>query len=306
LQTSTVNLAPLLIAAALLAGCQPATLVNHLVPETGYTLQQGVPYGTHPRQRLDIYRPSGDAARRPVVVFVYGGSWDSGERGQYRFVGQALAERGYVTVIPDYRLHPEVGFPDFVTDVADAIEALPEPIGDLACADGRLPVAIAGHSAGAHTAALVALDPAYRKRFSDAADLVALVALAGPYDLPLQDPLVVGKFDDRPDDRSVKPVRLVGPHAPPTLLLHGNADSVVSPRHTEALTRALDAAGTDVETIRYPDLGHRMIVGALAKPLRFVEPVLDDIDRFLRERVGDAGCAQTHANSADNPASPPG
>ena len=56
-----------------------------------------------------------------MVVFFYGGSWNHGERHDYRFVGEALAARGIVTVIPDYRLYPQVRYPDFLKDNAAAV-----------------------------------------------------------------------------------------------------------------------------------------------------------------------------------------
>ena len=280
-------LLPLL--AALLAGCQATAVVNGLTPTSGYTLLDDRAYGSDPRQRLDLYLPDRPKPDAPVVVFVYGGSWTSGDRGSYRFVGQALSELGYVTVIPDYRLFPTVAFPDFVDDVAQAVASLPGQLQRSDC-DAPLGIVLAGHSAGAHTAALLATAPAYRDRRPLNVDVVGLVGIAGPYDLPLDDPLVIGKFDRRQDDRSVNPVALAGPSTPPTLLLHGAEDVTVSPRHTRSFEQALRTQGVAVEAVIYPDAGHRTIIGALAAPLRFLQPTLDDIGRFLGGLDIDDGC----------------
>ena len=105
---------------AVLTGCSPFTIVNGLVPAQGYRVRSDVAYGAHPRQRLDVYQPTADNAAAPVVVFFYGGNWNAGERRNYLFVGEALAAKGFVAVIPDYRLYPDVRFPDFLHDCAAA------------------------------------------------------------------------------------------------------------------------------------------------------------------------------------------
>ncbi|MFZ4532160.1 MAG: alpha/beta hydrolase, partial [Alsobacter sp.] len=99
-----------------LASCSAVGAFNAVVPvDSGADrVAEGIAYGAHPRQRLDIYSSSGAAAGRrpaPVVIFVYGGSWTGGRRAEYAFVGRALASRGIVTAVVDYRLVPEVRFP---------------------------------------------------------------------------------------------------------------------------------------------------------------------------------------------------
>ena len=278
------------VAAVALAGCDAVSLVNALTPSAGYALRDGVPYGEDVRQRMDVYVPTVAPLRQTVIVFVYGGAWRSGARQDYRFVGQALSELGYVTVIPDHRLYPDAVFPAFVEDVARATAAIPAALQDLSCARDWQ-IVLAGHSSGAHTAALLATDPAYLAGHSPPIRAAALVGLAGPYDLPLDDPLVRGKFDDRPSDAVVKPVRLAGPDSPPALLLHGGGDETVHPLHTRRLAAALTDAGVAVTATVYPDVDHRTLVGALAKPLRALAPTRQDIEAFLRERDLDGSCA---------------
>ena len=155
------SLAAALLLAAL-AACSATSILNVLSPTGDLDIRRDVAYGTLPRQKLDIYRPKAGAVPRPVVVFFYGGSWDSGSRDGYLFVGEALASRGFVAVVPDYRVHPEVVFPTFLEDAAAAVAWAKRNAGDIGGDPSR--VFVMGHSAGAHIAAMVALDPRYLAR----------------------------------------------------------------------------------------------------------------------------------------------
>ena len=81
---------------------------------------KNIAYGTDARQQLDIYTPA-DGQRHPVLIFVYGGSWQHGKRQTYGFVGKQFAKSGYTTVVVDYRLAPANVFPDYVLDTASAM-----------------------------------------------------------------------------------------------------------------------------------------------------------------------------------------
>lgn len=273
----------------LLGGCQATSVLNGLTPDDNYRLVGDTPYGPSPRQRFDLYLPNIPSPHRGIVVFVYGGAWDSGDKDQYRFVGQAFAELGYITAIPDYRLFPQATFPDFVDDVAQSIAAIGDHLPAGSCANGSR-IILVGHSAGAYTAALLATDPWYLEHHAAGIAADALIGLAGPYDLPLDDPLVVGKFDRRPSDKSVNPVLLANPDAPPALLLHGARDRTVSPHHTGLLSDSLRRQGVAVTVRIYPEATHRSIIGALAKPLRLIESSFDDIAAYLRTIDGDQQC----------------
>ena len=109
-------------AAALTTACSPLSMFATLSPKDPAALGVGgQAYGPDPRQRLDVYVPRRRAEGSPIAVFFYGGSWDSGRRQDYNWVGRALASRGFVTVIADYRLYPSVRFPTFLEDGAQAI-----------------------------------------------------------------------------------------------------------------------------------------------------------------------------------------
>ena len=139
-----------------LAGCSPLTLVNSIAPDHGFEVEQGIYYGEQERQKLDVYYPQVTRPNAPVIVFFYGGSWRRGDRERYRFVGQALSSQGYLAVIPDYRLYPEVQFPAFVEDGAASIAWIKKNI-----PQSENGIILIGHSAGAHLAALLALDGRY-------------------------------------------------------------------------------------------------------------------------------------------------
>lgn len=274
----------LLIAAlllALLSACSPLTVLNGVIPDDASQTTRAQPYGPQARQRLDIYAPV-NAQAAPVVVFFYGGSWRSGERADYRFVGDALASRGMVAIIADYRLYPEVSYPGFLQDAAAAVAWTQQHAAAYGGDPGRL--FLAGHSAGAYIAAMLALDPRWLQGAgSSPAALAGWIGLAGPYDfLPIVDRDVkpVFHFPNTPADS--QPLWHAHAGSPPALLLAGTADTTVDPqRNSAGLAHALQAAGACVRLIEYPRLGHKLLVGALARPLRWRAPVLDDIAAFI-------------------------
>lgn len=268
--------------AAALAAWKPLAAFNLLVPkdDAAQLAQSDLAYGPLPRQRLDIYRPVQAGKNLPVILFFYGGAWDSGRRQDYAFVGQALAARGYLVVIPDYRLVPEVRFPDFLRDCAEALHWTRHHAARFG-GDGER-VVLAGHSAGAYNAAMLALDP--RWLGDDHTVVRGLVALAGPFDfLPLDDPASIAAFSRWPNLEETQPVRFVTRVAPPALLLHGADDDRVRPRNSRRVKAMMDTVGARAQLRLYPGMTHAGILLALARPLRGPEPVIDDIDRFVRE-----------------------
>jgi acetyl esterase/lipase len=268
----------------LLAACSPLSAFDALVPKDGGARQvaKGLAYGEGPRQRLDIYVPSGaQAGPRPVIVFFYGGSWNSGSRSGYAFVGRALAARGFVTVIPDYRLVPEVVYPGFVLDGASAVRWVRAHAKDYGGDGDR--IVLAGHSAGAYIAAMLAVDD--RWLGADRGAVRGLVGLAGPYDFA---PFTVGAsiqaFGDWRNPAETQPVTWAGAGDPPALLLAGAEDTIVRPRNSEKFAAALRKGGVAAEVKLYPGIGHIGILTAVAKPFRGKAPVVDDVAAFA-ERV---------------------
>ncbi|MBV5263856.1 alpha/beta hydrolase [Pinisolibacter aquiterrae] len=273
------------------ASTSGTSFFDFLIREPGVRFDGGIPYGPDARHRLDVFAPD-RLSSGPIVLFLYGGAWTSGDRSTYEFVGTALAARGITTVIADYRLYPQVRFPTFVEDAARAYGWVDR---HLARTDGGLrPIYLMGHSAGAHIAALLTVDrrwlaaAAPRAAAPRAVAPAGLVGLAGPYAF---DPTtwdttaaifasVAGRAD------RARPAHLVRRKGPPTLLLHGADDRTVGLFNTKEFAEALTARGTSVHTVVYPDIGHVGLVSALAKPLRWRADVLDDVVAFV-ERGGE-------------------
>jgi len=281
-----------------LAACSPVRIVNAITPTSAFVRTAGLPYveaagGNHPRQRLDVYRPV-DAAyanrAQPVVVFFYGGAWQEGERGDYLFMAEALARRGYVVVVPDYRVWPEVNYPDFLHDGAAAVAWTHRHIAQYGGDPAQL--FVMGHSAGAHIAAMLTLDQQYlaRQRLSNSA-IRGFVGLAGPYDfLPLTEPNVIALFATAPDLAVTQPIHYarqagVG-QLPAVLLMHGDDDRRVYPRNSINLARALRDAGRPVELDLLPDVSHTGIVAKFTRLLRGDGQLLDRVDQFIRSHAG--------------------
>ena len=261
----------------------PLASFNALMPKDRASVRvaEGVAYGPGPRRRLDVYVPrSAAAGRRPVILFFYGGSWNSGRRESYAFAARALAAQGFVVIVPDYRLVPEALYPEFLRDGAAAVRWARRHSGHYG-GDGER-IVLAGHSAGAYNAAMLALDPGLLG--ADRAAIRGLAGLAGPYDfLPFDDESTVAAFGAWPRPAETQPVTYAARGAPPALLLHGADDVRVRPRNSRALAGRLEAAGSEVRLKLYPGLGHVGILTALARPLRRRAPVLADVAAFARE-----------------------
>jgi acetyl esterase/lipase len=231
---------------------------------------------------MDLYVPAGVTAP-PVVVFFYGGSWSGGSRAQYKFVGDALATRGILAVVADYRVYPQVTYPAFVEDAASAVAWTLRHIGEYGGDAKR--VFVAGHSAGAYNAAMVALDPCWLgMQGASPAMLSGWIGLAGPYDfLPIVDKDIKPVFHFPDTLADSQPLAHVSSTAPPVFLAAGTSDHVVdATRNTARMAAALRADHVPVTLKSYDGIGHGLLVGAFARPLRWSAPVLDDVVEFVK------------------------
>ncbi len=255
-------------------------LLNTAARLGAYRRAEGLAYGDGPRRRLDLYRPR-EPGPYPGVVFFYGGSWQEGDRRLYRFVGAALASRGILTLIPDYRVYPQVRFPDFLDDAAEAVRWAQDHAAEHGGDPGRL--VLLGHSAGAHIAAMLALDSQWLGGVGRAPqDLAGMAGLAGPYDfLPIRDPVLQTIFGPETKRDRTQPINFVGPDAPPLLLLAGAKDRTVDPGNSRRLADRGARVGAEARALIYPTLDHRTILGALSPLLRPLAPVLDTVTGFV-------------------------
>lgn len=270
----------------LLFGCSPAGLLNgvsRLAGDPARLAASGVPFGADPRLKLDVWVPAKRSRTPlPVILFFYGGGWTAGERADYGFVGRAFAARGYVVVIPDYQLVPHVRFPTFVEDGAQAVRWTRDHIGEFGGDPGA--VNIAGHSAGAYIGAMLALDPHYLADAGVDPHIIKSAALlSGPYDFyPFTEQRGRDALGRWPRPRETQPITFASKNAPPMLLMHGTADTVVQPRNSQRLAAALTAAGATVSLKLYAGKGHIDTIKSLSPLFRGSTTALADSIAFFQ------------------------
>lgn len=250
----------------------------------GKATRRSIPYAGGARRSLDVHAPA-HSRNAPVVLFFYGGSWQHGARERYRFVASALAAKGLVAIVADYRVYPEVGYPRFLEDAALAARWTRDHAAEFGGDPRRL--FVMGHSAGAYIAAMLALDA----RWLASVDLhpnetlAGLIGIAGPYDfLPLRDKTLEIIFGGA-NRAETQPIVHVAAGAPPAFLATGTRDRIVDPANSDRLAARLEAVGSPATVRRYRGHGHMTIIGALAFPLRLFMPLVGDIADFIEGRA---------------------
>jgi acetyl esterase/lipase len=262
-------------------GCSTSQflLANAPTALSGVDRHLDLAYGQDPRQRLDVYAPR-RAVNRPVVIFWYGGSWTQGSKAEYRFVGTTLAERGFVAVLPDYRLYPQVAFPLFDEDGARAVAWVQQHAREF----GGDPkhIVLMGHSAGGHTAAFLAFNHAFLEKFgADPQSISGVVGLSGTYVLVPDTDTLRATFPPPYTEKDWQPIRFVDAHAPPALLLHGLDDKEVLPQEAIELRDALLHDHVRVELDLYPHRGHGATVAPFALLARWRTPTVEAVVKFI-------------------------
>lgn len=244
-----------------------------------------VPFGRH-GQTLDVWRPAGaPPAGNPVLIFWYGGGWVDGDRRAYAFAARAYARAGFVVVVPDYRKVPAVRFPAMLQDGAEAVKWTRDHIAEYGGDPHR--IAFAGHSAGAYTVAMLALDRRWLEAEGVDPHIVrAAVGLSGPYNFyPLTSKRAIDAFSNAAEPLTTQPITFARADAPPMLLVTSTRDTTVKPHNAYDLAEKLKALGAPVEVIDYPGLTHEQVVMALSRPFRGKAPVLEASVDFLRQRM---------------------
>ena len=258
-------------------------IVNAFAVGRAVEVTRDIRFADGRRGLLDVYAPK-QAIDAPVAVFFYGGGWEEGAKADYRFAAMALAKRGIVTVVPDYRLYPDVRFPDFIGDGAKAVRWARRNATEFGGDPGL--IFLIGHSAGAYIAVMLALD----QRQLDPASLVAVagvVGLSGPYDfLPLRSGVLKRIFAPAGGDLATsQPINYARGDAAPMLLVSGLADKTVSPTNSRKLAARVRALGGRAETRFYKRINHTLVLGAFSPLLRPLAPSLHDTVAFIRKRT---------------------
>ena len=247
----------------------------------------GLAYGADARQRLDVYRARGRRTPAPVVVFLYGGRWRSGERRDYVLLGNALARRGWVVVVPDYRVHPAVRFPAWVEDGARAVRWARDNAARFGGDPTRL--VVVGHSAGAHTTALLALDERYLRGAGLPVRAVrGFASLAGPVDTTWTAPDVQRLMGPPEGWPASYPYNFVDGTEQPLLLLHGASDGAVGVGNSARLAERIRTRGGCVRLRVYRGTGHVGIVLGLAVPGLGSAAAMRELQAFVHDPPGHA------------------
>ncbi|WP_369026404.1 alpha/beta hydrolase [Qipengyuania sp. RANM35] len=242
-------------------------------------------YGDAAKQKVRVYRQGKDGEPIPVFLFVHGGSWRWGDPDDYGFVARAMAPEGYLVVLAAYRLGESGRYPAMLEDTAAAIAWTRANAARLGGDPDR--IVLAGHSAGAYNVVQVTLEPRWlAARGVPEASIRGVVGLAGPYDFfPFDSDSTRASFGSVGAGAESQPVNHARADAPPMLLVHGEEDTLVKPRNTRALAAALEAKGSKVETLFYPDADHNAPLIWLAAPWRDRRDVAARIVAFVRENT---------------------
>jgi acetyl esterase/lipase len=270
----------IVVAALLLSGCSPRRGAELLVLGSDVSQAADITYGPGERGRLDVYRRRAAVEPLPVVIFLYGGRWKYGDKRDYLLLGAAFARQGWLVIVPDYRVYPEVIFPGWVEDAASAVGWTVKNAAQFGGDPTR--IIVVGHSAGAHTAAILALDDQYlRAAGVDPGVLRGIASVAGPVDTTWTAPDVQRLMGPREQWASTYASELVRGDAAPILLLHGRRDDVVTVGNSVRLASAIREAGGCARAVTYREIGHIRIAVALAIPALERAKVLQDLTRFV-------------------------
>ncbi len=258
--------------------CSATALVNFISPDEHYDRFEDLSYGELDRQKLDIYIPN-SKANNILIIFFYGGSWDSGNKEQYKFVASSLTENGYTVAIPDYRLYPEVMFPMFMEDAAKAVAWLQN---DSEYLNNIEHIYLMGHSAGAQIANLLISDERYLSNENvKVASLTGSIGIAGPYNfLPLKSDRLKSIFPEEIRDSS-QPINFINGDEVPFLLLHGLSDKTVLPKNSETFAEKIKSVNGEVVLKFYKDVGHIGIIKPFINGFDGSVPTIKDINIFI-------------------------
>lgn len=276
------------VAVALAGGvvaCSPTRLLSAVSHNDKVRVISGLAYGTADRQTLDIYQPNLPLGTiSPVVIFVYGGSWQNGSKAGYGFIGHSLAQAGYTTVVIDYRLAPKHRYPAFVQDTADAIAWTYRNIRQYGGHPEQL--FVMGHSAGAFNAIAAVNDLRFWQTTGvpDQA-VLGVIGLAGPYAYDFREYSTRKVFPVGANPEQIMPDRHPRPNAPPHYLLMAQHDRVVYDFNTQRMQAALQSVDVPVQVARVPRVGHATMIVAMATPTAFLGRTRQMVLDYMQQRL---------------------
>ncbi len=279
-RTGAVALAGLALSACTTVGLQVVNTPSYL--SNKHSVQKDLRYGDANYQKLDLYSPD-EAGKnsKTLIVFLYGGGWTSGEKGQYDFAADAFTAAGYTVAIPDYIKYPAGRFPEFVENVALAIAWLKNNIDSYAEVDDFV---LMGHSAGAHIGGLLITDRHYLAAHKLQPQLFSrFVGMAGPYAFTPRKKKYQNIFNNMSNYAPMQPLHFVTGNEPTMLLLHGKDDTTVEVKNTRLFAAKVNGMGGSATAKYYEGVGHIGLLLALSRIYDFDDTVKSDILQFLQE-----------------------
>lgn len=286
----TLLLGVLAVLALSLSGCT-ALALNALNASTrltaGFKLSAEHRFGEQEWQTLDVYTPASAASvARPVLVFFYGGGWTAGTKEDYLFVADAFTRLGYVVVIPDYVKYPQGQFPSFIEDGALALAWVKSHIDEYGGNADQ--IVIAGHSAGAHLAAMLVTDGHYLAALGlERSDIKAMAGLAGPYNFTPEKEIYKKVFVSPDNYPAMQVANFIDGNEPPMWLAVGTKDSVVGESNLTILEQQLIATNGVYQVRHYAGRSHAAMVLALSRLFKGKATVLDDMHVFFKTALVD-------------------
>jgi acetyl esterase/lipase len=257
----------------------------------GAELKARIATGEHEHQKVIVWGPEDHSSSdplRPVLLFVHGGSWNSGDPESYDFVGRAFVEQGFVVALGGYRLGEAGKYPGMIEDTARAFAWVHEEI--VSYGGDPESIVIAGHSAGAYNVMMTALEDKWLGKHSlSPKDIAGVVGLSGPYDfLPLDSDSTIASFGHVEEGEALdatQPINLVRTDAPPKLLIHGEKDTLVGMRHSRELAGRVSDAGVEAGLELYPEMAHNDPLISIAAPWRSRRDIVAKIADFARQNA---------------------
>lgn len=284
-----------LFASVLLSGCSSiglSALNASSRLESGHAVVENLIYGEEKWHVLDVHIPkklnnkslASFIQTKPVVLFLYGGGWTSGNKSQYYFAASAFTDLGYLVVVPDYVKYPKGKFPEFVYDSAKALAWTKQSISQYGGDPNKL--FIVGHSAGAHIGALLMADERYLNA-SDLrpSDVLAFAGMAGPYNFTPERSPYTKIFGPEENYSQMKVMNFIQGDEPPMMMLHGTDDKTVGILNKDTLIEKIEQFGGEYADVTYPGVSHVGILLSLHPNfVRGANPAID-INGFFRSQL---------------------
>lgn len=270
------SMAALIAVASFMASCSPVSILNGITPSSSFERTKNVTFGEGERDALDIYRAEKPKLNAPVLMFVHGGSWDSGDKNIYKFLAEGFTRSGYDVVVPNYRIYPEAKFPNFLNDNSKAVAFTAKNFPDR-------PIVLMGHSAGAYNVLMLGLRDTFLKEVGVdlCSSISGIVGLAAPTGIvPLESERLIEIFPDRFTGQDAALNNVSGP-SPALFLGHGESDTTVYPQNSTALAEKVTARGGVAQVEIYPGQSHIDVIKVLSRHFDDDTTLKADIVNFI-------------------------